>query len=294
MKMQTILIKSKTDAFNNMPLEETLKWIEKFSCLMATEIEFLKRFHVEHTEEIDRLLNEETLKRYKGLALTLKFPDENYKGLPNGVSKELSEQALLVQSWSSLGSLVESTLQMFLSFYYSDFIKSGWNVWDTEAITEINAVLTGSFKQQLEDLVKQNDPNSGKGLTTKIKNSFMDKAKDILKQKSSIPKIEKVMLSDLINIYFSEGILKRDEYDKEDLDTIKDYRNGIHNFQDRVIGSWDEYNNYLKAVIMLIIDISYHLPPIPDDEPYPSWYSEKEEIIIQENRWLDFQLEFNS
>lgn len=288
--MQTILTKSKTDAFNNMSLEETLKWIEKISCFTATEIDFLKTFHLVDSEEIEKLLNEETIKRYKGLVLSLKFPYENYKVLPNDSNKEILEQSLLVQSWSLLGSLLESTLQMFLSFYYSDYIKSDWNVWNTKAINEIKDVLTGSFKEQLEDIVKQNVSNSGTGLTTNIKNSFLDKAKDILKQKSNIPSIEKVMLSDLINLYFSEGILQRDDYNKVDLETIRDYRNGIHNFQERVIGSWDEYNNYLKAVIMLIIDISYHLPSIPDEEPIPYWYEEKSEIIMQENVWLDYRL----
>jgi len=277
-----------------MPLEETLKWVEKISCHMASEINLLKNYEVKHTEVIGELLNKETINRFKGLALSLKFPFNNYKSYPGGDYKEVLEQGLLVQSWSSLGSLLESTLQMFLAFYYRFYIQSEWNKWDEEAIKQISEVLTGSFKENLEDIVKKNEASGQKGLTNRIKKSYITKAKEILKQKSDLPMINRITLSDLIDFYFSENVLNSNDYGKEDLQTIRDYRNAIHAFQKRVIGSWDDYNNYLKDVIMLTIDILYRLPDIPDDEPIPEWYYHgKSEIIMQEKKWFDYRIGVN-
>ncbi|WP_416043002.1 hypothetical protein [Bacillus halotolerans] len=289
-----VLLKGRTDAFNNMPLEETLKWIEKITCHMASEINFLKKYESEHVEVIGELLNEETINRFKGLALSLKFPYENYKSYVDASTQEMLEQGLLVQSWSSLGSLLESTLQMFLAFYYRFYIKSEWYKWEKEAINQITDVLTGSFKENLEDIVKQNEVNGEKGITNTIKKSFISKVKEILKQKSDLPKIERITLSDLIDFYFSENVLESNEYGKENLQKIRDYRNAIHAFQKRVIGSWDDYNNYLKDVIMLTIDILYRLPNLPDEEPIPDWYyTGKTEIIMQEKKWFDYRLGVN-
>lgn len=289
-----VLLKGRTDAFNNMPLEETLKWIEKISCHMASEIDFLKKYESEHAEVIGELLNEETINRFKGLALSLKFPYGNYRSYVDAGTQEMLEQGLLVQSWSSLGSLLESTLQMFLAFYYRFYIKSEWYKWEKEAINQITDVLTGSFKENLEDIVKQNEANGEKGITNAIKKSFITKAKEILKQKSDLPKIERITLSDLIDFYFSENVLESNEYSKDDLQKIRDYRNAIHAFQKRVIGSWDDYNNYLKDVIMLTIDILYRLPDLPDEEPIPDWYyAGKTEIIMQEKKWFDYRLGVN-
>lgn len=123
---------------------------------------------------------------------------------------------MLVQSWPSLGSLLESTLQLFLAFYYRFYINSEWNKWNKEAIDQIKGILNGSFKQNLEDIVNRNESSSEKGLTNNIKNSFLTKVKEILKQKSDLPKIEKITLSDLIDFYFSENVLGSIEhYDKK-------------------------------------------------------------------------------
>lgn len=289
-----VLIKGRTDAFNNMPLDETLNWIEKISYHMASEIDFLKKYESEHTQVIGELLNEETINRFKGLALSLKFPYENYKSHSDASTKKMVEQGLLIQSWSSLGSLLESTLQMFLAFYYRFYIKSEWYKWEKEAIDQIKEVLTDSFKESLEDIVRQNKASGKNGLTNTIKKSFIKKAKAILEQKSELPKIESITLSDLINFYFSEDVLGSTDYGKMDLQEIGKYRNSIHSFQKRVIGSWDDYNNHLKNVIMLIIDILYRLPPIPDEEPIPYWYyDEKTEIMMQEKKWFDYHLDIN-
>lgn len=293
-KHPIVLIKGNTEEFKKMPLAETLKWVEKISCHMASEIDFLKDFESDYPEVLEDLLNEETMNRFKGLAMSLKFPFENFKSYSDEPAKAMLEQGLLVQSWSSLGSLLESTLQMFLAFYYRFYVQSEWSKWDKEAIDQIKEEL-GSLKEKLEEIVEQNNANDEKGLTSRVKTSFLTKVKDILKQKSDLPKIERITLSELIAFYFSEDVLgSNDAYNDEDLKTIANYRNSIHAFQKRTIGTWEEYNNYLKLVILVMLDILSRLPDIPSEVPIPAWYYEdKTQIVMQEKKWFDYRLGIN-
>ncbi|CEY35381.1 Uncharacterised protein [Streptococcus pneumoniae] len=293
-KVHTYILKERTDAFKNMPLEETLKWMVKFSYHMASEIDFLKQFESEYTKEVGELLSEETIQRYKGLALSLQLPYTNYKAHADTGTLEMLEQGLLVQSWSSLGSLLESTLQMFLAFYYRFYKDSNWNTWNEESIKQIEEKLMGEFKDSLEQIVKDNAAKGKKGLTNPIKKSFLSKAKYILKQKEKLPSIEKITLSDLLDFYFSEDIIKDGEYTKEDLQKVRDYRNAIHTFQKRIIGTWDEFNDYLKYVILLIIEILYRLPDPNPEVTFPEWYvTGKSQLIMQEKVWFNYRLAVN-
>ncbi|MGC7812034.1 hypothetical protein [Bacillus paranthracis] len=290
-RVHTYILKEKTDIFINMPLEETLEWMVKFSSQLANEIDFLKEFEAEYAKEIEELLSEETIQRYKGLALSLQLPYTNYKNHTDAGTLEMLKQGLLVQSWSSLGSLLESTLQMFLAFYYRFYKDSTWNTWNEESIKQIEEKLTGEFKDSLDQIVKDNIAKGGKGLTNPIKKSFLKKVKYILQQKKELPSIEKITLSDLLDFYFSEDIIKDGEYTKEDLQKIRDYRNAIHTFQKRIIGTWDEFNNYLKLVILLIIEISYRLPDPDPGVAFPDFYiKDKSQLIMQEKVWFDYRL----
>ena len=291
MANSVIFLKNKTETFTNMELEETLKWIEKYSFQLANEIEFFKEYEEEYPEEVERLLNERTLERYKGAALSLRVPFEKYKDVRDHDYEHINllEKGLLVQSWSTLGSHLESTLQMFLSFYYRFYIESEWNVWNKEAINQIKGVITGSFSESLETIIANNA--DGEGLDKKIKASFINKAKYILSSKEHMPKIDKITLSDLINFYLKQRVVERDTLDSENANKIRDYRNAIHAFQERQIGSWEEYNEHIKTVIILIIDMLYRLPDIKDEEPIPYWYSaQKSEFAMKENEWLDYQM----
>mgnify|MGYP001388102512 CR=1 FL=1 len=287
------LLKGKTDEFTEMPLEEALKWIYKISGHLANEIYFLKEFLGEHTEEISELLSEDTIARFKSVAYSLQFPFLSYSKSSDD-DKKLLEQGLLVQSWSALGALLESTLQLFLAFHYRDYIQSEWSKWNTEAIEQISTLLSGNLKPSLESLVHQNEQNGVIGLTNEIKKSFIRKATDILKEKRKLPKLERITLSDLIDFYESQNVLLKGDYEKEDLQKIRDYRNSIHTFQKRTIGSWDELNEYGKVLLQMTIDMLYQLPEIPSEVPIPEWYyDDKSEIIMQANNWFNYRVQLD-
>ncbi|MFC9778346.1 hypothetical protein [Paenibacillus chitinolyticus] len=289
------VLKVRTEAFNNMPLVETLKWVERINSQFANEVEFLKQFQVEHKAEINELLSEETIGRYKSVARALSVPYKTYRMEKDPELQSLLEQGLLVQSWSSLGSLLESTLQMFLAFHYRDYIKSDWFKWDEAAIDQLVAMLKGNFKTTLEEIVTQNEQLGTGGLTTEIMKSFIKKTKDILRLKRRLPKIEKISLGDLIDFYYSENVLRSRQYDKQDLHQIQYYRNAIHAFQKRTIGSWDELNEHAKVLIMLMVDILNQLPEIPYKLPIPAWYyEEKSNIIMKETKWFEYGLRIDT
>lgn len=107
-----------------------------------------------------------------------------------------------------------------------------------------------------------------------------------------MPEIDQISLSDLINfVYIEEVFNKNCEYNKKDLDQIREYRNAIHSFQNREIGNWEEVKDYAKLVLLLIIDISARLPFLPDEAPIDNWYYKEEtRFNLQLEKW--FKLEY--
>lgn len=291
---ETAILKEKQEKFSNMKLSESLQWIVIYANHLACEVKLLRSYAGVYAEEVSNLLSDETLNRYTGLAFSLRFPYHNYKEVKGKEIKyplDAVEQGFLVQSWSTLGSFLESTLQIFLSIYYHDYIKSNWNVWDEESIQQINDLLTGDFKNLLDTLVKENEKNGRKGLNNTIKKSYIKKSKEIVKQKSELPKIHRITLSDLLQFYFSEDVISKEDFSQDELEKIRDYRNSIHAFQKRDIGTWDELNEYLKLVLMLVIEIIHRLPMLPDEIPIDGeFFQEKTALLMKEQEWFKYQM----
>lgn len=289
--LETVFLKEQSKAFLELKLEETHYWISRYANHLASTVEILEP--LAYSKEVSSLLSKETLNRYRGVAYSLSFPYKNYKREEGeGDNKNLMawEQGFLVQSWSNLGSLLESTLQLFLSFYYRDYINSThWNVWNETTVSQLEGALKGKFSDILKDIVKDNQEKEIEGVTSKIRKSFEKKVKKIITDKSVMPAIETITLSDLIQFYFGENVINEQQYSKKSVETINWYRNSIHSFKDRPIGTWSELNEFSKIVLMLIIGILNRLPDIPDEIPVEYNYSvENRELLQQENKWFDY------
>lgn len=271
------------DAFIDMSLEETIKWVGEYCVHLSETASRLKSFAGIDSGEIQDLLSEETINRYNGLAIVLSFPYEKYRDFQED---SIIEQGLLVQSWSTLGSLLESTLQIFLSIYLGDFTKSTWNTWNTESIEQIRGVLGGTFDESLKEIVEQNKTNGIVGLNSKIRKSFKEKAQKILKDKEKKLNIEKLTLSQLIDFYCSEEIFPKEKLGE--LQKVRDYRNSIHAFQKRKIGTWNELNEYSKFFLIIITQILDRLPEFPDEVPFDSGYSEEKiRLMMKRQEWFE-------
>lgn len=298
-KFKTVLLKEQKEAFSKMELNETIKWLGHYSIHMARIIEMLNQYKEPSNENY---LTDGTFRRYKGLALSLSFPIKNFnRYVPvaeqfDDPEEEIKviEQGLLIQSWSTLGSLLESTLQMFLAFYHEDFLKSNWGKWDEKTISQLEESLI-VFNDRLKQVIASNQGTDDGGLNGKRRKSFIKKVRQLIQEKAVMPNLADITLSNLIDFYFSEAVIyNKSIYKKEELQKIRDYRNTIHSFKDRNIGTWDELNEYSKLVLLLVIEMLGQLPSVPDDVPLEEWYYQEEtRLVMQQSNWFDFKIGFS-
>lgn len=295
-KFKTVLLKKQKQAFSNMEIKETLKWLGQYCVHMARIIEMLNKYKQQNDESY---LTDDTFKRYKGLALSLSLPINNfYSYVPSNEQFDDSEeeikaieQGLLIQSWATLGSLLESTLQMFLAFYHEDFLKSNWKKWDEKTIRQLKESLK-VLNDKLKEVVASNHVAGDGGLTGKRRKRFIEKVRNFIQEKAVMPKLSDITLSDLIDFYFSEEVIyNENSFKKEELEKIRDYRNAIHSFKDRNIGTWDELNEYSKLVLLLVLEMIGQLPTVPDDASLEEWYYHGESrLVMQQAKWFDFNI----
>ena len=71
------------------------------------------------------------------------------------------------------------------------------------------------------------------------------------------------MLDELIQLFTSLELF--DEDDLGNFKTIQSNRNGIHSFQSREIGTWDDLQYSIRFFCYLMDWILNHLPDIPDE-----------------------------
>lgn len=276
-----VIIKNSKPIFDELDLLETLNYIDELACTFAEQVGILKELEITYSSQVNELLSSQTFVRYKSNAKALKYPYKNYLAQKEAV--ELNE-GFLIQSWSSMGSILESTLQMFLAFYYRDYIKSDTNIWRDEVITKIKHIIKNDWNKHLQALVMDSEVNF-KG---KDRVSFLKKIDKIIEDKK-LPAIEKMTLEPLIAFYFSNEIIVPKEYSDEELRRIRDYRNSIHSFQKREIGGWKELNQYGKVLLMFLIDMYNRLPDVPDEVPLTiERYDAQRKISMLEHQWFEY------
>lgn len=293
-QLDTVFIKEQTKDFLDLKLEETQYWINRFANHFVNKVEVLEP--LAYSKKVSSLLTKETLNRYRGVAYSLSFPYKNYKReetQENNKNLLALEQGFLVQSWSNLGSLLESTLQIFLSFYYHDYEKSTyWNIWNENAVSQLKNALNTEVTSALNGLIQNNEEHGINGLTPDIRRSFLKRVRQVIKDKSVMPEINAITLYDLIQFYFEENVINKNEHSQDSYVTISRYRNSIHSFQKRNIGTWSELNEYSKLILLLIIEMLHRLPDLPDElncEFGFNYFEEDGALRRQENMWLDYK-----
>lgn len=130
------------DIFYQMKIDETLENLKDYCIYMASEVELL----IKTNELVKHYLTESTLIRYKGTALTFSLPIKNSYFSDNNFDIKFSDlngdinlakQGLLIQYWTNLGALLESSLQMFLAVYHEDFLNSFWGNWNNKLLNSL-------------------------------------------------------------------------------------------------------------------------------------------------------------
>lgn len=191
-------------------------------------------------DESKILISDESIMRYCSLC-------EHFFSLIKSYS-DTKNNSILLNCWILLGSLAETTMQMFIAFYARDYRSAKWMQW-------------ASFNQA--DLMKEIDTVLNNLTNTDIINndqrkSLREAIKDEIKKHTKEHPIEKVMLDELIQFYNDQKIFDDDEI--KQIRKIQEYRNGIHSFQKRKIGTWDELIEGAKFLCYLQEWIMNRLP----------------------------------
>ena len=163
------------------------------------------------------------------------------------------QNAKKLNSWILLGSLTETTLQMFLAFYINDYKNTKWQQWENFQVEQVQNSIV-SFIQQLVDEVN---------LVPAQARSLKDAIRATIKEHTKEHRVERIMLDELIQLFTSLELFDEDELDT--LKTIQSNRNGIHSFQSRTIGTWDDLQYSVRFFCYLMDWILNHLPDIPDE-----------------------------
>ena len=99
-------------------------------------------------------------------------------------------------------------------------------------------------------------------ISTKQGYSLKDAIKDTLKKHTNEHLIQRVMLDELVQFYSSTKLL--DDSDIAHLKVIQRNRNGIHSFQARELGDWDDLKNEVEFFCHLLNWIIDSIPDVSD------------------------------
>ena len=162
-----------------------------------------------------------------------------------------SQNAVKLNSWILLGSLTETTLQMFLAFYLDDYKNTKWQQWEKFEAEQVQNLII-NFIQQLVD-----DGN----LEATYARSLKKAIKDTIKEHTKEHPVQKIMFDELVQLFTSLELFNVDELDC--LKTIQSNRNGIHSFQSRTIGTWADLQYSVRFFCYLMEWVLNRLPDIP-------------------------------
>lgn len=198
------------------------------------------------------LINQETMERFRSLCENLAEQISNgeyceYEDIENN-----NNNAYRLIGWILLGSLTETVLQMFLTFYIDDYQRSKWQQWEDVDIDEVKKPIIDS----INNLVANKTITAAQGKS--LKNAIKDK----IKEHTVEHPVQKIMLEEIIRYYVSLELIDDDELSI--LKEIQSNRNGIHSFEGRTIGTWSDLQYCVRFWCYLLEWILDRLPDIPD------------------------------
>ena len=204
--------------------------------------------------ESQALISNDSLKRFNNISdLLAEIITDGYY-YQSEDDNDSNNNAKKLNAWILLGSLTESSLQMFLAFYIDDYKNTKWQQWQNIEIEET--------KDSIINAVNELEANGkiDKSQSKSIKEAVKDKIKEHTKEHQ----IQIIMLDELIKLYIHIEVFDEDEIGY--LKIIQSNRNGIHSFQSREIGTWFDLQFSLRFFCYLLEWIMFRLPDLPDYE----------------------------
>ena len=205
-----------------------------------------------YNEEAIKLITEESLRRFQNLAKKMAEEIQNGYYCQYEDMENVNDNAFKLNSWILLGSLTESALQIFLAFYMDDYKNSKWKQWENIVVDEVKTPIIDS----INGLVQQGV------LTSKQGKSLKEAIKGKIKEHTNEHPVQRVMLDEIIQYYSFQKLMDDDEIFY--LKSIQSNRNGIHSFEERTIGTWDNLQYCVRFWCYLLEWIMNRLPDVPD------------------------------
>ena len=234
---------------------------EDLSCLLVKKCDNFTKTLLETTsfspiEESKSLITAECMQRFKSIVSILA---EDIKSGVDYQYEDLFEDfpnAKKLNCWILLGSLTETTLQMFLAFYLEDYKNTKWQQWEDFKLKQVRTPIIECIQKLVNDGI----------LEAAHARSLKDAIRDTIKLHTREHDVQKIMLDELIQLFS-----KLELFDEEELTYLKGIqsnRNGIHSFQKRSIGTWNDLQYSVRFFCFLLEWGVFHLPDIPDEAYY--------------------------
>lgn len=226
---------------------EDLSEILMDTCYKFTNI-MLKTTEISPNTESKELILGECMERFESITGILAdiIKDGSYYAYEDLDNK--IQNALKLNGWILLGSLTETTLQMFLAFYIDDYKNTKWQQWEEFEIEQVQSPILECIQRLVDEGKIQ--ANQAKSLKKAIKETIKEHTKE--------HQVQKVMLDELIQLYANFDLMDEDEIFY--LKGIQSNRNGIHSFQHREIGNWNDLQFSVRFFCYLLDWVIYHLP----------------------------------
>ena len=216
----------------------------------------LKTTEISPSTESRELISDECMERFESIAGILAdiIKDSLYYTSEDLDNK--TQNALKLKGWILLGSLTESLLQMFLAFYIDDYKGTKWQQWEDFEIEQVQTPIIECIQRLVDE--SRLEVDQAKSLKKAIKETIKEHTKE--------HQVQKITLDELIQLYIALDLMDEDEiiYLRE----IQSNRNGIHSFQHREIGTWNDLKFSVRFFCYLLEWVLYHLPDIPDLEEF--------------------------
>jgi len=218
-------------------------------------VEAGKCAYVSADQDIQEMLSERALEQYEAvcnaIASSLSSIDADL-ALLFGLDDKSEELSLLMKNWMLLGSAIETSMQIFLAIYLADYNNSGYKKWENFNYEEVKS----SFFSVLNDAVTNGFIESANA------RSLKDGIKKQLKSKLQLPTLYELKLGELIRFFGSE--VGFDEDTVNWLHRVRVYRNCIHSFQSREVGSLEELYESVRLFCAFVVDLNGRTPDVDD------------------------------
>jgi len=202
---------------------------------------------------IEDQLTPERLTQFRSISRSIRYPldcinldlgNATKKGMPLSVCEE---QARITQSWITLGAIVETAMKIWLSIYYDEYLDSSWRVWkvnETNIISAIHGTIDGLVTHGEIDVTQAQS----------LKSIVITH----LQARKSVPSLDRIDFIELLRFFKKEVQWGQDTIDY--INSIREYRNSIHAYTPRTIGSWNELLQAMRFTCTLLLELTSCTP----------------------------------